>query len=220
MAFGYGEVAFATSCLLLGLLCAINREGSNFRLSTFLPCKIKLSAKDECWVYPEHKQVLMEMSKLSGIQCLLGECEKILIIFLNKLTVEERSEYSFVVNLASLVLRVLYFPMEDSAYAYFAKLEVSKAKTKKLEIAGDIRMMCNVVSLLSSVALLLITYSYNFSYALLKTFFSSSWANEVLFFLIYRPPLIFSIDTLTVCSPLPLMECQRGLCEEGQAARD
>jgi len=184
LAYGYGQLAYASSCLILGFLCSMMKEAHKFDITNYLPSKTQLENGTKCWIFPEHKQALKEMTKLGTLQWLLSGCEKILIIFFNRLTIEERSEYSFVINVASLVIRVIYFPLEDSAYTYFAKLEPDSIKTGKMEVIGDIRVMCNVTSLLSSIGFLLVIYSYNYSYALLKTLYSSTWSNPVFYFLL------------------------------------
>ena len=204
LAFGYGEVIYATSCLMLSIITVAIKEGLRFEFLNFFPSRITMINKQVCWILPEYKQILKEMSKLSLLQCLLSECEKILIISLNKLTPEERSEYSFITNIGGLVVRIIYSPMEDSAYSYFAKLGGDIGVNKNLMMSEDLQVMCNVISLLSSVALFLIVFSYNYSYTVLKLLFSSTWSNPVYYLYRSQQQLCF-IDLHMFCYSALLM---------------
>lgn len=122
---------------------------------------------------------MKQVSLLCGIQCLLGEAEKFILISFNKLTPEELSEYSLVQNLCGLIPRVIYSPIEESAYTYFGKFETNKSYTKVMEFTPDLQAMCNVISFLSCIGLFAVFYSYNFSFSALNLLYSTNWSNPV-----------------------------------------
>ncbi len=185
LAFGYGELAYAVSCLALSVLSAVGKESqqkNGFQIATFLPGKVVLPDRSSFWIYDDHKVTLREVSIIGVIQGVFGECEKMLLIFFNTLSADEMSEYSLVSNLCGIIPRVIYAPIEESTYTYFGNCEVGKTaagKSRVLAFTEDLQMMCHVVSLLSAVGLFAVVYSFNYSFAVLRTLYSTVWSNPV-----------------------------------------
>ncbi|KAK8793487.1 hypothetical protein WA158_004846 [Blastocystis sp. Blastoise] len=80
----------------------------------------------------KHTPLILSFCKQSLIKQMLTESEKFVMTFLNILSFQEQGLYEAINNIGSLVIRLLFLPLEDAFYLYFSK-EFSEEKKKDIK---------------------------------------------------------------------------------------
>ncbi|KAM9096471.1 protein RFT1 homolog [Sarcophilus harrisii] len=102
----------------------------------------------------------------SFLKQILTEGERYVMTFLNVLNFGDQGIYDIVNNLGSLVARLVFLPIEESFYIFFAKV-LERGKSVKLQKQEDIAMAATVLeSLLKLVLLVGLTITvFGYSYS-------------------------------------------------------
>lgn len=139
---------------------------------------------------------------------LLTEAERYAMTFFNLISLADQGVYDVVNNLGSLAARLLFKPVEDSAYTLFSQ---TVDRTKVLDIRKFYKVQENLMLLVKFmllIGLLVLTFGYNFV-PLIVIYGGEKLNNTVAFSLMkwqlfYTP--IIAINGLTECFTFAVMD--------------
>ncbi|XP_043833375.1 protein RFT1 homolog [Dromiciops gliroides] len=121
---------------------------------------------NETFVNWKEAKLTWSFFKQSFLKQILTEGERYVMTFLNVLNFGDQGVYDIVNNLGSLVARLVFQPIEESFYIFFAKV-LERGKSVKLQKQEDIAMAATVLeSLLKLVLLIGLTITvFGYSYS-------------------------------------------------------
>jgi len=170
IAFAYGYVAYA-GCLLACYVVFFLRRGVDL---------IELMPSDGFRIADRNLVTLAsDLSFQQVWKLLLQEGEK-MVMMTFRMAATDQAIYSLVFNLGSLVVRFVFLPVEESAYATYGKLndiaqrQGSSGKTE-ISLLSLVAVMTRVMSLIGMV---FVTFGPSYSHLLLHLLYGNKWSNE------------------------------------------
>uniref|UniRef100_A0A6I8PGT0 Protein RFT1 homolog n=1 Tax=Ornithorhynchus anatinus TaxID=9258 RepID=A0A6I8PGT0_ORNAN len=120
--------------------------------------------ENETFVNWKEAKLTWSFFKQSFLKQILTEGERYVMTFLNVLNFGDQGVYDIVNNLGSLVARLIFLPIEESFYIFFAKV-LERGKPVKLQKQEDIAVAATVLESLLKLALLIGLLITVFGYA-------------------------------------------------------
>ncbi|CAO3622189.1 unnamed protein product [Cunninghamella blakesleeana] len=161
----YCLLAFAVAQFAFGVTMAIGYSGfflykvkqKEISLSSLFPRKLKSVDGKVYWFDPTLKALGSTLTKQSLLKHVLTEGDKMLISALS--TDADQGVYAFVVNYGSLVVRILFQPLEETGRTLFSKLlNKDESTTKKKEKENDHAISDESKSLAIDVLMVIIRF--------------------------------------------------------------
>lgn len=176
-----GSVCYLSYILYLG------RFKYKLNFSNFIPTNFKIFlSKKEKYIdgidISSLKDILFQFIKLTVLNMILSNCEKLLLSFILKQSNEEKSEYSFIIENFAIITRLLLKPIEDTFYNLINKLKNYSNNTEK-DKEKDSRIIFDVLNFFIKCLLifgtLLICYYILCGKELIELVYSKKWATNV-----------------------------------------
>ena len=178
-----GSVCYLCYILYLG------RFKYKLNFSNFIPTNFKMFlSKKEKYIdgidISSLKDILFQFIKLTVLNMILSNCEKLLLSFILKQSNEEKSEYSFIIENFAIITRLLLKPIEDTFYNLINKLKNYGNNTEKdKEKDSNNRIIFDVLNFFIKCLLifgtLLICYYILCGKELIELVYSKKWATNV-----------------------------------------
>ncbi|KAI9262725.1 Rft protein-domain-containing protein [Sporodiniella umbellata] len=173
----YSVLSFALAQLVYGLIIMVGYIGyfiyNENSLKNLLPRKIKDdSKKREYWFDSTLLHLGITMTKQSLLKHVLTEGDKMLISALS--TNVDKGVYGFVVNYGSLVVRILFQPLEETARTFFSKRLVNKqdAEARKSALA----ILMGIIKFHVLLGLVFICFATNYTNTMIDLLAGSTWS--------------------------------------------
>ena len=179
-----GSVCYLCYILYLG------RFKYKLNFSNFIPKNFKIFLnKKEKFIdgidISSLKDILFQFIKLTVLNMVLSNCEKLLLSFILKQSNEEKSEYSFIIENFAIITRLLLKPIEDTFYNLINKLknyDNNNEKDKEKDNKSN-RIIFDVLNFFIKCLLifgtLLICYYILCGKELIELVYSKKWATNV-----------------------------------------
>jgi len=169
LAFTLTQLFYCVSYLTI--ICGLHiRSGA--KLSDFLPGKIELKG-EKFWFFSEQKASIKSFTALQVMKFFLTEGEKIVMIYISPIGLEEQGEYSQVMNFGSMFPAMFFAPVEEVVFNTFSRLQ-SQVKQRE----EHFKNFLNVFKFMTYIGLFFAVYGWNYSYGILKILYSDKWTND------------------------------------------
>ncbi|GAA5811122.1 hypothetical protein MFLAVUS_004551 [Mucor flavus] len=173
-----GILAFAAAQLVYGVVMFIGYSGfflyKEKSILPLIPHKI-IEGERAYWFDPALLYLGVTMTKQSVLKHVLTEGDKMLISIL--CSKEDRGVYAFVVNYGSLVVRILFQPLEETGRTFFSKLlavqDESKTKSAK-QTAYNVLLI--LIKLHVLLGLIFICFATNYTSTLIDLLVGKKWS--------------------------------------------
>jgi oligosaccharide translocation protein RFT1 len=190
-AFAWGYVAYSV-CLLLGYIAHSLRRAREFpdgsaALHLLLPC----GARPAGLALGSHEAARWRLAASLSVQqfakVVLAEGEKMVMMGMS-MAAADQAVYSLVSNLGSLVVRFLFLPIEESAFAVFGKLNDLAARRNEHEqrqhqqhqhdasLSLD-KLVSAATRVMALVGLVFATFGPPYSHLLLRLLYGERWSD-------------------------------------------
>ncbi|KAI9318220.1 Rft protein-domain-containing protein [Dichotomocladium elegans] len=179
----YGVLAFAVAQLAFGLTMMVGYVGffckkvlrKEIQARNLVPQQLKLPDGRKYYFDKAMGNLAWTLTKQSLLKHVLTEGDKMLISAL--CSDNDQGIYAFVVNYGSLVVRILFQPLEEASRTFFSKLLGGNQKRKSmsdLQTASDVLLM----TLRSHVmlGLLFICFATNYTATLIDLLVGREWS--------------------------------------------
>jgi len=118
MAYGWGRVAMGATFLGVYMLSFARRQGLNNLKALLWPKKVALDGQN-FYLAPSGMSLSWAMGKQAMLKHIMGESDKFAVARLG--TLEDQGGYALASNYGSLVLRILFNPVEEAARIALSK---------------------------------------------------------------------------------------------------
>ncbi|CAO3612045.1 unnamed protein product [Cunninghamella echinulata] len=202
----YSLLAFAVAQFAFGVTMAIGYSGfflykvkqGDLSLSSLFPRKLKTSDGRIYWFDPTLKALGSTLTKQSLLKHVLTEGDKMLISALS--TDADQGVYAFVVNYGSLVVRILFQPLEETGRTLFSKLLNKDESTKNSNISENSKLLAIDVLMIIIrfhilLGLIFICFATNYTSTLIDLLVGKKWSEG------QDAPLVLSV----YCIYVPIM---------------
>ncbi|CAO3690407.1 unnamed protein product [Rhizopus stolonifer] len=190
----YSVLSFALAQFVYGSTIMLGYFGyfmyKEKSLNNLLPRKIKDDdKKSEYWFEKTLLHLGITMTKQSLLKHVLTEGDKMLISILS--TDKDKGVYGFVVNYGSLIARILFQPLEETARTFFSKILIDKQDSTARETALNVLMTFMRFHIL--LGFLFIFFATNYTNTLVDLLAGSTWSTKsnapqvLAFYCIYVP---------------------------------
>ncbi|CAO3618138.1 unnamed protein product [Mucor hiemalis] len=192
-------LAFAIAQLVYGLTMLVGYLGfflyKEKSIQNLIPHQIKNSSeKEPYWFNKPLLHLGVTMTKQSLLKHVLTEGDKMLISILS--TAEDSGVYAFVVNYGSLVVRILFQPLEEMGRTFFSKLLLPSDNNKKeidlkaKKTASDVLLILIKFHIL--LGLVFVCFATNYASTLIHLLAGRDWAigpapNVLAMYCVYVP---------------------------------
>ncbi|KAI7901104.1 Rft protein-domain-containing protein [Cokeromyces recurvatus] len=175
----YSILAFAIAQFVFGFIMMMGYLGfflyKEKSFQKLLPHQIvEEEGHEKYWFDKQLLHLGITMTKQSFLKHILTEGDKMLISVLS--SVQDRGVYAFVVNYGSLIVRILFQPLEETGRTFFSRLLLSTEKVKK----EDCKMAANVLLILIKfhvlLGLLFICFGTNYTSTLIDLLVGKKWS--------------------------------------------
>ncbi|KAL0135957.1 rft-1-domain-containing protein [Mucor lusitanicus] len=177
LAFAIAQFVFGLTMMLGYLGFFIYKEKS---IQKLLPQKITdVEKKSSYWFDKTLLNLGITMTKQSFLKHVLTEGDKMLISVLSSM--QDRGIYAFVVNYGSLIVRILFQPLEETGRTFFSKLLLSADETtdEKKKQASE-QTAANVLLILIKfhvlLGLIFICFATNYTSTLIDLLVGKKWS--------------------------------------------
>ncbi|KAI8381124.1 Rft protein-domain-containing protein [Radiomyces spectabilis] len=177
----YGVLAFAVAQLAFGLTMAIGYVGFFFvqvkqqRIDKHILFPRKLVAADKTyWFDAKLLSLAMTLTKQSLLKHVLTEGDKMLISVLS--SDEDQGIYAFVVNYGSLIVRILFQPLEETGRTFFSKLLGEKTKQNEADVATAADVLLVTLKFHVMLGLLFTCFATNYTATLIDLLVGKAWS--------------------------------------------
>ena len=177
---------------LLGSICYLfyilylGKFKYNLEFEKFIPKNFKLffSKKEniiEGIDISPLKDIFFQFVKLTVLNMVLSNCEKLILSFVLKKTNEEKSEYSFIVENFAIITRLMLKPIEDTFYNLINKLKnyENKNDIKKNDNQIIFDVLKFFIKCLLIFGTLLVCYYFLCGKELIELVYSRKWATNI-----------------------------------------
>ncbi|KAI7856262.1 Rft protein-domain-containing protein [Circinella umbellata] len=177
----YGVLAFAVAQLAFGLTMAMGYLGFFFKkvqqneidIHILYPRKLIDDNGRSYWFDTQMFNLASTLTKQSLLKHVLTEGDKMLISVLS--TDDNQGVYAFVVNYGSLIVRILFQPLEEASRTFFSKLLTTK-NTRNTQTAKDVILL--VLRFHVMLGLLFICFATNYTSTLIDLLVGKEWSTE------------------------------------------
>ncbi|KAI9261644.1 Rft protein-domain-containing protein [Phascolomyces articulosus] len=177
----YGVLAFAVAQLAFGLTMMMGYLGFFFnkvrqneiQVQTLYPRKLKTEDGRSYWFDTQMLNLASTLTKQSLLKHVLTEGDKMLISALS--TDDNQGVYAFVVNYGSLIVRILFQPLEEASRTFFSKLLATK-NTRNTKTAKDVILL--MLRFHVMLGLLFICFATNYTATLIDLLVGKEWSTE------------------------------------------
>ena len=167
VAFGAGNLAYATALLGgYGWYFVFRRS---MAVATFLPRRLTSVGPARPWYEPSIGYTTAQMTLNNVLKWFLEQGENIVMVWLG--TAEQGGAYAVVTNLGSIIVRLLFQPVEERSLAAFGELENSK---KRLPL---FRLFSLLINMLLKLGLVFVCFGPPFSHLLLHILYGERWSS-------------------------------------------
>lgn len=145
------------------------------RFLEFLPSRLK----DKPFVDNEQRGLLLSFAKQSFFKQILTEGEKYVMTLFNVLTFADQGVYTVVSNLGSLVVRIVFLPMEDGLYLFIAQnlqrgIPIKQQPKEQADLTG--RVLAAVLRVRVLLGLVIATYGFSYSSLALEVLYGEKFS--------------------------------------------
>ncbi|KAI8149701.1 Rft protein-domain-containing protein [Fennellomyces sp. T-0311] len=179
----YGVLAFAVAQLVFGLTMALGYVGFFFAkvqqkeisLQTLYPRKLVEGGRSY-WFDTKMLNLATTLTKQSLLKHVLTEGDKMLISALS--TDDNQGVYAFVVNYGSLIVRILFQPLEEASRTFFSKLLSGNSNKSARSNKTAIDVILLMLRFHVILGLLLICFATNYTATLVDLLVGKEWSTE------------------------------------------
>ena len=127
------------------------------------------------------KEILFQFIKLTFLNMILSNCENLILTFVLQKSNEEKSEYSFIVENFSIIVRLLLKPIEDVFYNLINKIKNYGKQAENTKNDSDVifKVLHLFIKILLILGTLLIGYYLLFGKDIIELVYSKKWATNV-----------------------------------------
>ncbi|RHZ63697.1 hypothetical protein Glove_328g30 [Diversispora epigaea] len=210
----YGILAFAVAQFTYTLILMIGYIGYflyYWDISLLIPRKLQDEKKKEFWFDPYYFNLSKTFTKQSLLKHILTEGDKMLITWLSN--PEDQGIYAFVVNYGSLIVRILFQPLEETGRTLFSKLladvdkcgddddsKLTMTPAKKTSLVMSLKILTTLIKFHILLGFIFIGLATNYTGALIDILVGSIWSQSpaplaLSFYCLYVP--IMGINGIT-----------------------
>ena len=167
IAFGAGNLAYATALLGgYGWYFVFRR---NMNVVTFLPRRLVSVGPARPWYEPSIGHTTTQMTLNNVLKWFLEQGENIVMVWLG--TAEQGGAYAVVTNLGSIIVRLLFQPVEERSLAAFGELENGNKRQPLF------RLFSLLINILLKLGLVFVCFGPPFSHLLLHILYGERWSS-------------------------------------------
>ncbi|CAG8710964.1 1986_t:CDS:2, partial [Acaulospora morrowiae] len=198
----YGILAFSVAQFVYTLILMTGYIGyflSRWDMSLLIPRKLQDERKNQFWFDAQLFGLAKTFTKQSLLKHVLTEGDKMLITWLSNTS--DQGIYAFVVNYGSLIVRILYQPLEETGRTLFSKLLTDVEKrdedfedARNTALVTSLKILTSLIKFHILLGLLFIGLATNYTGTLIDLMVGSVWSQS-------PAPLVLSV----YCAYIPIM---------------
>ncbi|KAI8347338.1 Rft protein-domain-containing protein [Blakeslea trispora] len=170
-------LAFAIAQLVYGFTMMIGYLGyflyKEKSVGKLLPHKI-VEKEDSYWFDKVLLHLGLTMTKQSFLKHVLTEGDKMLISVLS--SSQDRGVYAFVVNYGSLIVRILFQPLEETSRTFFSKILLTNQEKKEDNEATAANVLMIFIKFHVLLGLIFICFATSYTSTLIDLLAGKSWS--------------------------------------------
>ncbi|GAN01555.1 rft-1-domain-containing protein [Mucor ambiguus] len=177
LAFAIAQFVFGLTMMLGYLGFFVYKEKS---IQKLLPQKIiDDEKKSSYWFDKTLLNLGITMTKQSFLKHILTEGDKMLISVLSSM--QDRGIYAFVVNYGSLIVRILFQPLEETGRTFFSKLllsvdEITDEEKKRVNEQTAANVLLILIKFHVLLGLIFICFATNYTSTLIDLLVGKKWS--------------------------------------------
>ncbi|KAI9014343.1 Rft protein-domain-containing protein [Phycomyces nitens] len=178
----YGVLAFAIAQLVFGITMMVGYLGffamevskGNISLESLYPRRLVSADGRVYWFDRTLLDLSITLTKQSLLKHVLTEGDKMLITALS--TDENQGVYAFVVNYGSLVVRILFQPLEETGRTLFSKVLSISPDQKESAITTVTDVLVVIIRFHVLLGLLFVCFATNYTSTLIDLLVGKEWS--------------------------------------------
>ncbi|KAL0073403.1 Rft protein-domain-containing protein [Phycomyces blakesleeanus] len=178
----YGVLAFAIAQLVFGLTMMVGYLGffamevskGNIALRSLYPRRLVSTDGKVYWFDRTLLDLSITLTKQSLLKHILTEGDKMLITALS--TDDNQGIYAFVVNYGSLVVRILFQPLEETGRTLFSKVLSVSPDQKENSITTVTDVLLVIIRFHVLLGLLFVCFATNYTSTLIDLLVGKEWS--------------------------------------------